>query len=151
MVIDELLDKRLILFDELISSKDELFDKVSLKLEQTGKVTKAKGFKKDLYKREKEASTGIEDGFGIPHAKSRFVTAATIVFAHTGTILDYRGLDEQPIEWVFMIAVPHNANNLHLDILSALSRRLMDQDFRDSLKAATSSEQVLNIMNERRN
>ncbi len=52
---------------------------------------------KDLYRRESETSTGIEDGFGIPHTKSKAVLAPTICFVHTGKISDYVGLDDKEI------------------------------------------------------
>lgn len=147
MNISELMLKELILFDDSIRSKDELFDSLSQKLEQQARVTNHKKFKNDLLKREKETSTGIEAGFGIPHAKSKYVTQPTIVFAHTASISDYLGLDDEPIECVFMIAVPKKSQDIHLDILSALSRRLMDQAFREKIKGATSADELLEIIN----
>ena len=107
---------------------------------------KQKNVIKDLYRREEETSTGIEDGFGIPHAKSKAVLQPTICFAHTGKITDYVGLDGRNIEWVFAILVPQKTAYIHLEILSKLSRKLMNESFRTQLKNAGSPMEVLEIM-----
>lgn len=100
MKLIDLMMNDLIFFDESIRSKDELFETLSRLLEKKERVTKAKKVMKDLYRRESETSTGIEDGFGIPHTKSKAVLAPTICFVHTGKISDYVGLDDKEIEWV---------------------------------------------------
>lgn len=147
MELADLMMNELVLFDESIHSKNELFDCLAQDLEKQGRVTKAKKLVKDFHKREKEVSTGIEDGFGIPHAKSSSVLTPTVCFAHTGVLEDYFGLDGKPIEWVFAIVVPKNTADIHLDILSSLSRRLMDDDFRKQLKQATNKEEVFKVIN----
>ena len=146
MELKEIMLNDLIIFDEGIRSKDDLFDCLAKRLEEQNRVSKAKRIVKDLYKREKETSTGIEDGFGIPHAKSKYVLEPTVCFAHTGLMEDYVGLDGKPVECVFAILVPQKAVDLHLDILSGLSRRLMNQDFRDQLKKAKTAAEVLHIL-----
>lgn len=147
MEITDLMMNDLVIFDETIRSKNELFERLANELERTKRVTKAKKIMKDLYKREKETSTGIEDGFGIPHAKSKHVLEPTVYFIHTEKLSDYLGLDGQPIECSFAILVPSKSSDIHLDILSSLSRKLMNEDFRKELKAARSGEEVLSIIN----
>lgn len=123
-----------------------MFEKLGQLLEEEQRVSKAKKVIKDLYRREEETSTGIEDGFGIPHAKSKAVLQPTICFAHTGKITDYVGLDGRNIEWVFAILVPQKTADIHLEILSKLSRKLMNESFRTQLKNAGSPMEVLEIM-----
>lgn len=147
MKITDLMMNDLVIFDETIRSKNDLFERLANELERTKRVTKAKKIMKDLYKREKETSTGIEDGFGIPHAKSKHVLEPTVCFIHTEKLSDYLGLDGQPIECSFAILVPSKSSDIHLDILSSLSRKLMNEDFRKELKAARSGEEVLSIIN----
>lgn len=146
MKLIDLMVNDLIIFDELIRSKKELFEKLGQLLEEEQRVSKAKKVIKDLYRREEETSTGIEDGFGIPHAKSKAVLQPTICFAHTGKITDYVGLDGRNIEWVFAILVPQKTADIHLEILSKLSRKLMNESFRTQLKNAGSPMEVLEIM-----
>lgn len=146
MKLIDLMVNDLIIFDESIRSKKELFEKLGQLLEEEQRVSKAKKVIKDLYRREEETSTGIEDGFGIPHAKSKAVLQPTICFAHTGKISDYEGLDGRNIECVFAILVPQKTADIHLEILSKLSRKLMNESFRTQLKNAGSSMEVLEIM-----
>lgn len=146
MDISNMMMNGLVIFDESIRSKEDLFEQIGQLLEKNGRVTKAKKIVKDLYKREAETSTGIEDGFGIPHAKSKHVLKPTVCFVHSSSMTDYRGLDDQPIECVFAILVPKKDSDMHLDILSALSRKLMNKDFRDLLKAAVNSDEVMKVI-----
>ena len=146
MDISQLLSEDLILFDDDIRSKKSLFERLGNALEATGRVKNAKKIIKAFYKREEEVSTGIEDGFGIPHAKSKYVLVPTLCFIHSGKIKEYLGLDGIPIECVFAIVVPQKSSDIHLEILSALSRKLMDQTFRQQLKGAKSAAEIMTIL-----
>ncbi|EUJ21903.1 PTS system transporter subunit IIA [Listeria aquatica FSL S10-1188] len=146
MSIMELLNENRIIFDETITTKNELFEKVAERLEAEGSILNGKKFVKDLYKREAETSTGIESGFGIPHAKSKQVTKPLIAFVHSGKMTDYFGLDESPVEWSFIIAVPKKAADTHLEILSELSRKLMDPVFQEELKNTKDYESVSEVL-----
>ncbi|BBM17321.1 MULTISPECIES: PTS sugar transporter subunit IIA [Enterococcus] len=146
MKLIDLMMNDLVIFDESIRSKEALFETLGQLLEEKQRVTKAKKVIKDLYQREAETSTGIEDGFGIPHAQSKAVLQPTICFVRTGKISDYVGIDGQMIEWVFAILVPKKTSNIHLEILSNLSRRLMNQTFRSQLKEADNAIEVLEII-----
>ncbi|MGP5430550.1 PTS sugar transporter subunit IIA [Enterococcus malodoratus] len=146
MKLIDLMMNDLVIFDESIRSKEALFETLGQLLEEKQRVTKAKKVIKDLYQREAETSTGIEDGFGIPHAQSKAVLQPTICFVRTGKISDYVGIDGQMIEWVFAILVPKKNSNIHLEILSNLSRRLMNQTFRSQLKEADNAIEVLEII-----
>ncbi len=71
MDIGQLINERFILFDEQIRTKEELFAQASVLFESSGVISNIKKYKNDLFRREKQTSTGIEDHFGIPHAKVR--------------------------------------------------------------------------------
>ncbi|MEO1771225.1 PTS sugar transporter subunit IIA [Candidatus Enterococcus ferrettii] len=146
MDLSSMMMNDLVIFDESIRSKEDLFERIGQVLEKNGRATKAKKIVKDLYNREAEMSTGIEDGFGIPHAKSKHVLKPTVCFIHGGSMTDYRGLDDQPIECVFAILVPKKDSTMHLDILSNLSRKLMNKEFRNRLKAAADSKEIVSII-----
>jgi PTS system fructose-specific IIA component len=148
MDIQQLITKELIVFDDTIRSKDSLFECLGDRLEASGRIKNSKKIIKDFLKRESEISTGIEEGFGIPHAKSKYALVPTLCFIHSGRITDYVGIDEQPIECVFAIAVPKHSADEHLEILSSLSRRLIDPTFRQQLKKAVTATEVLAILNQ---
>lgn len=148
MNLNSLISKDLIIFDDEIQSKDILFRKLSQQMYSVGRISDARRFVKDLYRREREVSTGLEDGFGIPHAKSQFVVLPTICFAHTSQIQDYLCLDDTHVDCVFMLAVPLENNNTHLEILSNLSRKLMRTQFRNDIRSSKSASEILTIINE---
>ncbi|EAD5292606.1 PTS sugar transporter subunit IIA, partial [Listeria monocytogenes] len=118
MNISNLINEDRIIFDNRIQTKQLLFEKVAEVLVKEGSITNSKKFIRDLYNREEETSTGIEAGFGIPHAKSKYVKEPLIVFVHSGIIIDYFGLDDSLIECSFIIGVPKKATDVHLQILS---------------------------------
>ncbi|QGQ45482.1 PTS sugar transporter subunit IIA [Metabacillus sediminilitoris] len=148
MDISSLLQPKNILFDETIHSKKDLFRTMAELLEKNGCIKNKKKLIVDLEKREKVVSTGIEDGFGIPHAKSKCVVKPTIAFAHTNEISDYIALDDTKVQCSFLLAIPSDSNDLHLDILSSLSRKLMNEDFRNKLKQAKTQEEVMTILSD---
>ncbi|MBC2347109.1 PTS sugar transporter subunit IIA [Listeria welshimeri] len=145
MKISNLINEDRIIFDNRIQTKKLLFEKVAEVLFKEGSITNTKKFIRDLYKRE-ETSTGIEAGFGIPHAKSKYVKEPLIVFVHSDIINDYFGLDDSPIECSFLIGVPKKATDVHLQILSELSRKLMDEKFREKLKNSKNKNEIITIL-----
>ncbi|EMF0277187.1 PTS sugar transporter subunit IIA [Enterococcus hirae] len=146
MEISQLISEELILFDDSIRSKKSLFECIGTTLETTHRVKSAKKIIKALFKREEEVPTGIEAGFGIPHAKSKAVITPTICFVRSSQITEYLGLDGEPIAYTFAIVVPANAADSHLEILSALSRRLVDPNFRNQIKEATSASEIMTVL-----
>lgn len=99
-----------------------------------------------LHAREAEVSTGIEGGFGIPHAKDPCVTKPGLAFLHTGVMGDYLGLDDEPIQCAFVIVCPEGANDAHLDVLADLARRLMDDGFRGRVARARDADAVVAVL-----
>ncbi|KLV25456.1 PTS sugar transporter subunit IIA [Niallia circulans] len=146
MDISSMIDTNCILFDSTIQLKKDLFSRLATILEKSGYISSKKRFIKDLEKREKESPTGIEDGFGIPHAKSKTVKNPVIVFAHTGKIVDYVALDGSHVDCVFLLAVPEKASDIHLDILSYLARQLMNDDFKLELKQASNASDIQSLL-----
>ncbi|UVD81436.1 fructose-specific PTS transporter subunit EIIC [Mycoplasma iguanae] len=102
----------------------------------------------DLEKREKEFSTGFENGFAIPHAQSDTVKHPTLFFLKLEKGLDWNSLDGQLTQFIFAILIPkNNANNLHLETLSKISVALMDQKFTSEIKETNSKVQLFNLIN----
>ncbi|AIS61602.1 MULTISPECIES: PTS sugar transporter subunit IIA [Listeria] len=148
MDISNLINESRIIFDTSIQTKQLLFEKVANVLGEEGAITNQKKFIRDLYKREEETSTGIESGFGIPHTKSKYVKEPLIVFVHSDVMTDYFGLDDAPIECSFIIGVPKKAADTHLEILSNLSRKLMNDEFIEKLKKSKNEQEIMTILSE---
>ncbi|UNO44115.1 fructose-specific PTS transporter subunit EIIC [Streptomyces sp. MST-110588] len=101
--------------------------------------------------REAQGSTGLGEEIAIPHAKTDAVTSPVVGFARSAAAdgIDWGSLDGTPARLVFMIAVPRSAaGDEHLRILALLSRRLMDDGFRERLRGAPDTAAVLRVLGE---
>lgn len=95
-----------------------------------------------LLAREAETTTGVGMGIGIPHAQTDAVTRPSIAFARSEAGIDFDAMDDEPATLIFMILVPEEGADDHLDILSSLSRALMHEEVRDDLRAAETPTDV---------
>lgn len=125
------------------TTKDEAIKEMVDLLYDAGVVTDKAVFTKVIYDREALSSTGMGMGFAIPHGRSEVVTGPRVAVGFSKDGLDFAAPDGTLANLVFMIAISPAENNLHLKILAALSRKLMHQDFRDSLLACTTKAEVM--------
>ncbi|MFL6557714.1 MAG: PTS sugar transporter subunit IIA, partial [Bacillus sp. (in: firmicutes)] len=138
MKITELLSKNTILLNIKGNQKEETINQLVDVLYKAGKISDRAEFTSAILKREEQSTTGIGDGIAIPHAKTKVVKEAAIVFGKSAAGVDYESLDGKPAHLFFMIAAPDGANNTHLEALARLSGLLMKAEVRyDLLKATT--------------
>lgn len=142
----DLIEPNTIIFDSSLVTKDQLLRSASRALADAGYAASESDLLQALLAREEEVSTGIIDGFGIPHAKSPCVNKPGLAFFHTGIMNDYLGLDDEPIQCAFVIVCPDGANEIHLDVLSKLARMLMDDAFRKLLFQANTSDEIISAL-----
>lgn len=149
MRIVDLLDIKGIDLDLKVSNKAEAIDKIVDLMDNTGNLNDKEEYKKAILAREELSTTGIGDGIAIPHGKTKAVKKASLAAAVCKNGVDYDALDGAPVYLFFMIAVPDNSNNLHLEVLARLSTILMDEDFRKKLIACTDKEEFLRLIDEK--
>jgi PTS system fructose-specific IIA component len=101
-----------------------------------------------LLAREEETTTGVGMGIGIPHAKTDGVTRPSVAFARSESGIDFDAMDGEPATLVFMILVPEEGADDHLDILSSLSRALMHEEVRDDLHSVETPVDVQETLGE---
>ena len=143
MEIGKLLTQDRISFDLQGRNKEEVIDELIEILYKDGAIKDKEDFKLAVMKREEEFSTGIGHGIGIPHGKSEAVYQAAIAFGISKEGIDFNSMDGQPVNLIFLIAVPNKSDDTHLKILSFISRRLMHSDVRDKLMKAQNYEDIL--------
>lgn len=144
MDLTNLLKKETILLSLDVASKDECIEELAKSLTNAGFLKDQASYIETVLNRENNGSTGIGFGVAIPHGKSKGVITPGLAFARLANPIDWKSLDEQPVSVVFMIAVPEeNVGNEHLQILIAISRKLMHEEFRNQLLTAQTSEDVL--------
>ncbi len=146
MRITELLDVRSISLDAAPKSKKEALDMVVDLMVRSGKVNDVEGYRKLVYAREEESTTGIGEGIAIPHGKGDAVDCPGLAAMVVKDGVDFESLDEEPATLFFLIAAPNTEDNVHLDVLSKLSMMLMDPEFTESLRNAGTAEEFLEII-----
>jgi PTS system fructose-specific IIC component len=104
---------------------------------RTGRVNDPAAVVTSALAREATVSTGLGDGIAIPHAKTDAVSEPVVVYARSRAGIDWGSRDGKPASELFLIAVPEQAaGDAHLAILGALSRKLVNAQFRSELSAA---------------
>ena len=146
MRITELLDKRSISLDAAPKSKNETLDMAVELMAASGKIKDKEAYKKLVYAREEESTTGVGEGIAIPHGKGDCVDQPGLAAMVIKDGVDYEALDDEPVNILFLIAAPDTEDNVHLDVLSKLSMMLMDEDFRKNLINAKDADEFLSII-----
>ena len=143
MKIQDVLNKKVMLFDLKATDKEGVINEMIQSLVDNGVVTDFETFKAGIMNREAQTSTGLGDGIAMPHSKNEAVKKATVLFAKSNKGVDYASLDGQPTDLFFMIAAPEGANDTHLAALAELSKYLMKPGFADKLRQASTPDQVI--------
>ena len=99
-------------------------------------------FFQELCKREQECTTGFGKGIAIPHARHACIKEAGILFVRMKHKIEWKSIDEKPVEAAVCLLAPDDKHDFHLKALSKLARRLMHEDFVDILKTAE-KQQIL--------
>jgi len=146
MKITDLLDRKAIFIPLETADQSSCMHALAAGLEAAGAVTDRAAYIEALEKREQTGSTGIGFEVAIPHGKSAGVARPAIAFAKPSQPLDWQSLDGQPVRAVIMIAVPEGAGNEHLQILIAISRKLIDDQFRNALLGVESADELIALL-----
>lgn len=148
MKIIDLLDDRSILLDGRVADKKAALDQMVELMDASGKLRDKETYRQGVYAREQEGSTGIGEGIAIPHCKSDAVIKPGLAAMVVKDGVEFESLDGQPAHLFFLIAAPNTEDNVHLDVLSRLSVLLMDEDFTNKLRQATSVSEFKQIIEE---
>lgn len=146
MRIRELLAVESIDLNVRANTKKEALDKAIKLMEKSGKISNVDMYRKGVYDREEESTTGIGEGIAIPHCKSDAVKKPGLAAMVIPEGVDFDALDGEKVTLLFLIAAPNTENNVHLEVLSKLSVLLMDEAFTNKLKNAKSVKEFLNII-----
>lgn len=131
------------------TSRDGVIDELIGKLEADSAISSASQFKHAILSREQESSTGIGMNIAVPHGKSNAVIEPRVVFGIKPGGVDWDSVDGTPAKLIFMIAIPaENPGNEHLKILQMLSRKLMDDDFRDQLLKVQTKQEAYTLLDQ---
>ncbi|PFD30163.1 PTS fructose transporter subunit IIABC [Bacillus thuringiensis] len=130
-------------------TRDDIIDEMIQKLKHVGALHSMTEFKQAIMNREQESTTGIGMNIAIPHGKSAAVRKPSVVFGIKQSGIDWKSLDGTEAKLIFMIAVPKgNEGNEHLKILQMLSRKLMDDSYRERLLSVQTKAEAYKLLDE---
>lgn len=150
MEMAEMIDQRLISLNLDVTNKEDAIQKICRMMYDAGKVSDYDQYLNGVKNREAEFATGMGNGIAIPHCKNDCVKEAAFTLVKLKNPVDWGSLDDEPVDYVIMLAAPESSDNVHLKMLSGLAVSLMDDNFRESLKDAADVEQIINIFKSRK-
>ena len=136
---------------EDFASRDEALSFVSNQAVKAGLANDADAVMNAFLAREAEGTTGMMEGFAIPHAKSDAITeAAVIVVKDESGVTGWDTMDGAPVNVAIALLIPGaQAGTTHLKILSKVAEALMDEDFRATVKGSTDAAEIAKTINAR--
>lgn len=130
-----------------LSSKDDFFNRITDIALREKIISDKDEVIEGLKEREQKGSTGLLDGFAIPHAQTSSIKKAAVIIVKSIDTVEWETLDNQPVDTAICLLVPkYLAGTLHIDFLSEISKLLMDEDFRAELNQIQTSKDMFNLL-----
>lgn len=147
MQINDLIRSEWIRLDMEGESREQVIRDLAGILDRSGILSDMEQYLADVFDREKMGSTAIGFDVAIPHGKSAGVKEPAVAFARLSRPIRWESEKDEQARLVFLIAVPkEKEGNEHLQILAALSRKLIDESFRLRLMELSSPEEVIQAL-----
>jgi PTS system nitrogen regulatory IIA component len=131
-LITKILPTSNVFLDLDVGSKKRVFEHVGIVFENSHGIARSVIFD-SLFAREKLGSTGLGQGVAIPHGRIKGLKEATGAFVRLKEPIPFDAPDGKPVSLIFVLLVPANATDLHLQILSELAQLFSDKQLRESL------------------
>src|SRR6266571_9353646 len=143
MKISDILEEKLVKTNLAAQSKEEVINAMIDLVSQSPKVIDKGKVREAIFEREKIMSTGVGNGFAIPHGKTDAVSDIVAAFAVTAEPIDYQSLDEKPVRLVFLLVGKDNMVGPHIKLLSRISRLMNKEEFRKRLTELKTPQEIL--------
>lgn len=131
--------------EDLGATSSDVIRVLADRVAATGRAADGATLAEDAIKREASVGTGVPGGIAIPHARSASVSSPTLAFSRLARKVPF-GAPDGDADVVFMIAVPEGADKDHLTVLSTLARALIREDFTAALRAASTPQEVVDLV-----
>lgn len=146
-LIGKILTRDNVLLDLDVASKKRVFEQVGLLIENTRGIARSEVFE-CLFAREKLGSTGLGQGVAIPHGRARGLKEAAGVLIRLKSAIPFDAPDGKPVQILFVLLVPEQATDLHLQVLSELAQLFSSRQLREKLLAAQSADELYTLLTE---
>ncbi len=143
MKISDILKEDLVKTGLKGNTKNEIIEGMIDLVAISPKVKDKEKVREAIFEREKIMSTGVGNGFAIPHGKTEAVTDIVAAFAVTAEPIDYESLDEKPVRLVFLLVGKDNLVGPHIKLLSRISRLMNKEEFRKRLLDLKTPKEII--------
>lgn len=146
-LISKILPAENIFIDMQVGSKKRVFEQVGITFENSYGIARSAVFE-SLFAREKLGSTALGQGVAIPHGRIKNLKEAVGAFVRLKQPIPFDAPDDKLVSLIFILLVPANATDLHLQILSELAQFFSDKSLREALCVATSVSEIVQVVSE---
>lgn len=143
MIVSNYLSEEVCLLDLKATDKESAIREIAEVLVSANKIIDQEAFIKDVLEREELGSTGIGNNVGIPHARTKAVKGFVIGFGRSTSGIEFKALDGEKVNLIFLMGADPNELNLYLRILAELSKLLLSSAFRKELISTNSVAEVI--------
>lgn len=147
--MNEILKPSHVLLDIDVATREDAFRAVAAVAEKEGVTDSADALYDGLVQRETEVTTGLMDGYAIPHTKTDAANRVAMFFVRSANPLTWETMDGTDVHYMFFLIAPaSDQNNTHLMMLSALASSLLEDDFKDAVANVGTAEELVTLVNE---
>jgi PTS system fructose-specific IIA component len=148
--MSEFIEASHVFLDSPAQDVGQALDFLSSKAVELGIASDKQEVKKAFEERESEGTTGMLDGFAIPHAKCDAIHKASVIIVKFANDMAWESLDGKPIKVAISLLVPSaEAGTTHIQLLSKVAVMLMDENFRKQVLASSDKQAIASLINER--
>ncbi|HAV9998402.1 TPA: PTS 2-O-a-mannosyl-D-glycerate transporter subunit IIABC [Escherichia coli] len=133
------------------TSREEAIHVLTQRLAALGKISSTEQFLEEVYRRESLDPTALGEGLAVPHGKTAAVKEAAFAVATLSEPLQWEGVDgPEAVDLVVLLAIPPNeAGTTHMQLLTALTTRLADDEIRARIQSATTPDELLSALDDK--
>ncbi|WP_051636025.1 fructose-specific PTS transporter subunit EIIC [Mesoplasma photuris] len=143
----KIFNENLIIIDSESKTKEEALHELSVLGKENGVVLKISDLENGFKARELEGSTGLEDGFAIPHARISQIKEARIAFIRFKEEIEWETLDNSKVKVAIALMVPDDDNSKeHITLMSKVAQKLIEQEIKDNLKKEVNVEKIIDLL-----
>ena len=144
-LLSQFLSPENVVLDVPATSKKRALEQVALLLENNQGLERASVFD-SLFARERLGSTGLGHGVAIPHGRIKNISKPSAAFVRLAQPVSFDAPDGEPVDLLLVIVVPEEATQQHLDILAEVARRLSEDSVIESLRTATQTSVIYELL-----
>ncbi|MCE1164938.1 MAG: PTS sugar transporter subunit IIA [Bacteroidetes bacterium] len=148
MKVSDILTEQIIEINLSANDKNEAINRMIDLANNSGNILDLESVRTCVFEREKLVSTGVGKGFAIPHGKSDDIKDIVAAFAIMGEPIDFDSIDGEKVRFIFLLVGKDSMLNMHIKLLSRISRLMNKDEFREKLLTAKSKEEVLKMFKE---